>query len=321
MAEPIELLPHDNRLTTFPLGRPNTWAWYVDALDCMWTHKEIDMSTDASDYANLTPGEQRFVKYILAFFAPGDGLVNLNLAERFKRDVKILEVSYFYDFQIAMENIHATVYSMLLDTIIPSASEKAILFNAVESMPIIKKISQYIEDCKNSTASFAERLLRMACVEGILFQGCFCVIYWLQNRGLMRGLGQSNELIARDEALHTMFAMHLYTMIRKELKLSQHQVNDIFREAVDLAKEFIAEALPNGLAGMNASLMWAYIECQADNLLTLIDLLPLYGSTHNLQFMEQLNLNNRTSFFERRVSEYSRVDTADTAEFEVAGYF
>ncbi len=319
---PIALIPQDSRLTTFPLARPNTWAWYEDATNAYWTPKEVDMSNDAVDYERkLSPGEQRFVKYVLAFFAASDGIVNLNLVKRFKKDIKILEVGYFYDFQMAMENIHATMYSMLLDTIIPSGDEKKQLLNAIESMPIIKKMSQYMLACIASTASYAERLLRMVCVEGIFFQGCFVAIYWLQKKGCMKGLGQSNELIARDEALHTMFALHLYTMIKAELKLSKDEIYAIFREAVILSKEFIAEALPEGLAGMNAALMDKYIECQADNLVTLIDLPPIYGATHNLAFMEQLNLTNRTNFFERRVSEYSRTDTADNTEFEVAEYF
>jgi ribonucleotide reductase beta subunit family protein with ferritin-like domain len=306
----IKPIHGDDRLTTFPIARPAVFKWYEDATKCFWTTSEITTGTDALHYeTKLSSDERRFVKYILAFFAASDGIVNLNLAERFKKDINILEVSYFYDFQITMENIHAQTYSMLLNSIIPSQSECKNLLNAIETMPIIKKMSQYMFETIRSTARFAERLLRMACVEGILFTGCFCAIYWLQSDGRMPGFGHSNELIARDEALHTMFAMFLYTMLDE--KLPQEHVYQIICEAVNLAKEFIIEALPNGLPGMSAQLMIPYIECQADNLVTLIDLPVLYGSKHSFHFMEQINLANRTNFFERRVSEYAKVQCSD----------
>lgn len=313
---PIKLIPEDSRLTTFPIARPQIWAYYQDAYKCFWTVEEISISADIFHYdTKLNPGEKHFVKHVLAFFAASDGIVNLNLVERFKKDLKILEVGYFYDFQIMMENIHAHMYSILLDAIIPNKTEKEILLNAINTMPIIQKMSQYMFKCIDSEASFPERLLRMACVEGIFFTGCFCVIYWLANRGLMPALGHSNELIARDEALHTMFAMMLYTMCTN--KLPQDHVYSIFAEAVNLATEFIAEALPNGLIGMNASMMTDYIKCQADNLITLIDLPKLYGVVHDFGFMEQINLTNRTNFFERRVSEYSKTKNADSGDFTI----
>lgn len=316
--QPIALIPVDSRLTTFPIARPELFAWYEDASKCYWTVQEVSTSKDVSDYeTKLTAGEKHFVKHVLAFFAASDGIVNLNLAKRFKKDIKILEANYFYDFQIAMENVHAHTYSILLDAIIPSKAERVKLLNAIQTMPIITKMSQYMFQCIDSKAPFAERLLRMACVEGIFFTGCFCAIYWLQNRGLMPALGHSNELIARDEALHTMFAMFLYTMISPEYKLSREKVYEIFTEAVELAKEFIREALPTGLSEMNAELMIPYIECQADNLVTLIDLPPIYNSKHDFHFMEQQNLTNRTNFFERRVSEYAKAASADKGDFDV----
>lgn len=316
IESPIKLYPADSRLTTFPIFRPSLWSYYQDAYKCFWTPEEISVSTDVSHYeSKLTQGERHFVKYVLAFFAASDGIVNLNLARRFKKDVKILEAGYFYDYQIMMENIHAHTYSILLDAIIPSKIEKEYLLNAITTMPVIKKMSNYMFRCIDSDEPFAKRLLRMACVEGIFFTGCFCAIYWLQNRGLMPALGHSNELIARDEALHTMFAMFLYTLLDDRFKLTQDEIYAIIREAVELAKEFIREALPNGLSGMNADLMSAYIECQADNLVTLIDLPPIYGSKHDFGFMEQINLKNRTNFFERRVSEYSKVQNADDGKF------
>lgn len=306
----------DARLTTFPIARPQLFAWYQDAYKCFWTVEEISTSTDAIHYeTKLTPDERRFVKHVLAFFAASDGIVNLNLAQRFKNDVRMLEAGYFYDFQIMMENVHAHTYSILLDSIIPSKSEREQLFNAIKTMPIITKMSNYMFQCINSEAMFAERLLRMACVEGIFFTGCFCAIYWLQNRGLMPALGHSNELISRDEALHTMFSMFLYGMLKPEHRLDKARIYDIFREAVDLAKEFIAEALPVGLVEMNAQLLVHYIENQADNLITLIGFPALYGSKHEFHFMEQINLTNRTNFFERRVSEYSKAKTADTNDY------
>ncbi len=314
---PIKLIPEDARLTTFPLARPALYAWYQDAVNCFWSTNDLDLSGDAADYLKLSAGDQHFVKYILAFFAASDGIVNLNLAERFKKDIRILEAQYFYDFQVTMENIHATTYSMLLDTIIPSPEERYMLLHAMETIPIVQKISQYMFKCIESSASLAERLLRMACVEGILFTGCFCAIYWLQERGVMRGLGHSNELIARDEALHTLFAMFLYNMISPDQRLSREDLVAVIVEAVNLAKEFCNEALPHGLVGMNAGLMIPYIECQADNLVALIDQPKIYGSTHDLKFMEQLNLPNRTNFFERRVSEYSQAKKPDSSEFEL----
>ncbi len=308
---PFELFLEDSRLTTFPIHRPNLWAWYKDAQRCFWTVEEINVSNDVIHYATkLTKGEQRFVKHILAFFAASDGIVNLNLAKRFKDDVKILEAGYFYDFQIMMENIHAEMYSILLESIIPSKGERDELLNAAKTMPIIAEMSDYMFKCIASDGVFGDRLLRMACVEGIMFTGCFCAIYWLQNRGLMPALGHSNELIARDEALHTMFAMFLYNLQNE--KLSKDAVVEIVCEAVVLAKKFIIDALPNNLPSMNAQLMSEYIECQADNLVSLIGIKPIYGSKHGFHFMEQINLTNRTNFFERRVADYSKVSRADT---------
>lgn len=315
MSQPIALIPEDSRLTTFPIARPALWSYYQDATKCYWTVEEISPSLDIQHYeTRLTDGERRFIQHVLAFFAASDGIVNLNLAKRFKEDVSILEANYFYDFQIAMENVHANTYSLLLDAIIPDREDRDRLLNAAQTMPVIKKMSAYMFKCMESDAPFADRLLRMACVEGIFFTGCFCAIYWLQNRGLMPALGHSNELIARDEALHTMFALFMYTMIEHDQQLSVARVHAVMTEAVELAKEFIIDALPEGLSEMNAELMIPYIECQADNLMSLIDVPVLYGSKHDFHFMEQINLTNRTNFFERRVSEYAKAQ-ADTSDY------
>lgn len=303
----FKVVEEDSRLTTFPIVRKALWDYYEDASRSYWTPAELSVSTDKMHYETLlTPGEKRCIKHILAFFAASDGIVNLNILERFRKDVPFYEAKIFYDFQVMMENIHAHTYSLLLDEIVPSKEERESLLNAIKTMPIIEKMADYMFETINSEKAFPERLLRMACVEGIFFSGCFCVIYWLQNRQLMPALGHSNELISRDEGLHTAFALFLYTMIIPHFKLIDEKAHKIFKEAVDVAAEFIKEALPTELPEMNAELMLEYIKCQADNLLTLIGVKPLYNSKNPFRFMEQINLINRTNFFERRVSEYSK---------------
>lgn len=305
-------------MTTLPIARPGIWGWYTDATKCIWNIEEVSLSTDIQHYeTRLTSGEKRFVKHVLAFFAASDGIVNVNIVKRFRKDIDILEAKYFYDLQVMMENVHAHMYSVLLETIIPDKLERHSLLNAAETMPIIKKLSDYMHRCIASDAPYAERLLRMACVEGIFFTGCFCAIYWLQGRGLMPALGHSNELIARDEALHTMFAMFLYTMIEPGQQLAVKKIHDILHEAVNLATEFINEALPVGLLEMNAGLMIPYIQSQADNLLALIDMDPLYNAQHEFRFMEQQNLTNRTNFFERRASEYNKRHASNVSDFGI----
>ena len=241
----MEILPEDSRFTTFPITRPELFAFYELARDCFWTPNEICISDDITHFKLLNKDEQHFIKYILAFFAASDGLVNLNIASRFKSEINILEVTYFYNFQMAMEDIHAHVYSMLLDTIIQNKEERTLLLNAMNKIAVITEMSNFIFKCVDSKAILSERLLRMACVEGIFFTGCFLVIYWLQNRGLMPALGHSNELIARDEAMHTLFALKLYTLTID--KLSVTDIHSIITEAVNLAIAFIKEALPGNL--------------------------------------------------------------------------
>ncbi len=312
----FDYIEGDDRVTTFPIARPNLFEYYKDATRTYWTVEELALSTDVFDYAHrLSAGEQRFVKHILAFFAASDGLVNINLAERFKKDVNMYDANLFYNYQIMMEDVHAHTYSLLLDAIIPDKHERDELLSAFKTMPIITKMSQWMIDCTASDEPFPVRLLKMACVEGIFFTGCFCAIYWLQQRGLMPALGHSNELIARDEGLHTTFALLLYSMLK--IKLDEKEVYSIFKDAVDIAKEFTVDALPIGMPGMNADLMKAYIECCADNLLSLINIAPLYGSKHDFMFMEQINLTNRTNFFDRRVSEYSKPITHNVEKYTI----
>lgn len=323
---------NDKRLTTFPISpnRQKIWDMYVKAYRSFWVVEEISLTKDKTDWNNLNDAERKFLEYVLAFFAASDGIVNLNIVERFQKEIPILEVNYFYSFQVAIENIHAQMYSLLLETLIEDSSKRQKLLNAIETIPIVKKMSEFMFDCINSDAPFGERLLRMACVEGIFFTGCFCVIYWLQNRGLMPGLGHSNELIARDEALHTQFTLLLYNELTNGTLFTKNNPKDIinrktiekiFTNAVDLAKEFICEALPFNLPEMNSKLMCDYIECQADNLLQMINEKKIYNAQHKFHFMEQINLDNRTNFFDRRVSEYSKTNCADNDDFEIAEDF
>lgn len=315
LGPPFRLYPEDARVTTFPLFRPALFKYYEDATAAFWNVKEVPLSTDAADYKNkLSPEERHFLRHVLAFFASADGLVNVNLAKRFKEEVPLLEAGYFYDFQIAMENVHAHMYSLLITELIPSQEERDTLINAVKTVPVIAKIAKYITDTVESDAPFAERLLRMACIEGILFQGCFCLIGWMSEDGRMPGLAQSNELIARDEALHTMFALFLYTLLEADHKLSHQRIKEIVCELVGIAGEFIDAAIPKPMAGMNASLMVRYIESQADNVVYLIDCPVIYGSKHNFHFMDKYNMLNQTNFFERRTTEYSAKKTADAGD-------
>lgn len=317
----IQLYPEDSRLTTYPIFRKGLYQWYQDATKSYWTPSEIDLSTDRACYETLTPDEQHFIKYVLAFFAASDGLVNMNLAARFKADFPILEVQYFYDFQMAMENIHAEMYSLLLDTIISSREEKHMLLNSIETIPVIKKISQWILQTMESSERPGARLLRMVIIEGLLFSGCFCAIYWLQSRGLMAGLAASNELISKDETLHTMFALSLYDNLKPEEKLSSAEVHKIFRAGINLAEEFTAAAIPNNLIEINSQTMSNYLKCQADNLLTLLGVEVLYKAQNTLHYMQLLNLKNRTNFFERRVTEYNKPNTSDSTPFETVEDF
>jgi ribonucleotide reductase beta subunit family protein with ferritin-like domain len=277
-----------------------------------WSADEVDLSDDATHYAKLTSGERHFVDFILAFFSASDGFVTNNL-DRFLVDVPILEARYFFEQQKAMENIHAHMYSELIESIIPDAVHRRELFQAVTGMPIITKITNYIAATTKSEAGFAERLLRMACVEGILFTGCFCAIYHFQQRGIMRGLAQSNGFIARDEALHTLFAVYLYGLIEQHHALRVTQIHEIVREFVVLAQEFINEALPEPISGMNKKLLCDYIEAQADNLVDLMGVKKIYETTHQFTFMFQQNLSNRTNFFERKVTDYMKISGGTTS--------
>lgn len=301
--EPI-LLEDESRYVMFPLKHDDIWSMYKKQVDCFWRVEEVDLSKDYMDWKNLNEDEKYFVKHILAFFAASDGIVLENLGMRFMSEVQISEARAFYGFQIAMENIHSEMYSQLIDTYVKDKVEKNELFNAIENYPCIKKKAEWaIKWINDKRSSFATRLVAFACVEGIFFSGAFCSIYWLKKRGIMPGLTFSNELISRDEALHTEFAILLYNKLVK--KLSKKKIIEIIKEAVDIEKEFICEALPCRLISMNSDLMKQYIEFVADRLSMQLGCDKIYGINNPFDFMEMISVEGKTNFFEKRVGEYA----------------
>lgn len=308
MAEPL-LAENKQRFVLFPIKYANIWAMYKKAEASFWTAEEIDLSTDIQDWTNrLNDDERYYVKNVLAFFASSDGIVNENLATKFMKEVQIPEARCFYGFQIAIENIHSETYSLLIDTFIKSTNEKNRLFNAIETIPSVKKKADWALKWINGSDSFAERLVAFAAVEGIFFSGSFCSIFWLKKRGLMPGLSFSNELISRDEGLHCDFACLLYSLLR--YKLSQETVHTILRDAVACEHEFVEESLPVSLIGMNASLMKQYIEFVADRLCVGLGYEKIYNTINPFDWMELISLEGKTNFFEKRVGEYAKAGVA-----------
>ncbi len=300
--EPI-LEENKDRFVLFPIKHDDIWAFYKKAEASFWTAEEIDLSPDLIDWENkLTEDERYFVKHILAFFAASDGIVNENLAENFVAEVQYTEAKFFYGFQIAMENIHSETYSLLIDTYIKNTEDKRNLFNAIETMDCVKKKADWALRWIDE-GNFAERLVAFAAVEGIFFSGSFCSIFWLKKRGLMPGLAFSNELISRDEGLHCDFACLLYNNHLVN-KLSEDQVRSIILDAVEIEKEFILEALPVRLIGMNSELMSQYIEFVADRLLSELGCKKEYNSVNPFDFMDMISIQGKTNFFEKRVAEY-----------------
>ena len=302
-VEPI-LKETNDRFVIFPIKHKEIWAMYKQAEASFWTAEEIDLQQDMTDWENkLTKDERHFIKHVLAFFAASDGIVNENLAINFLNEVQYPEARCFYGFQIAIENIHAETYSLLIDTYIKDNKEKDFLFNAIETLPCVAKKAdwamRWIEN-----GSFAERLVAFAAVEGIFFSGSFCSIFWLKKRGLMPGLAFSNELISRDEGLHCDFACLLYSQLQE--KLSTEAVTGIITEAVEYEKEFVTDAIPVALIGMNAKVMCQYIEFVADRLLGELGCPKVYNATNPFDFMEMISLQGKTNFFEKRVSEYQK---------------
>ncbi len=319
IIEPL-LTEDDNRYVMFPIQDDMIWKMYKKQMDCFWRAEEIDLSKDLCDWEKLSEQEQFFIKMILAFFAASDGIVLENLGLRFLGDVQLAEARAFYGFQIAMENIHSETYSLLIDTYIKKKEEKMDLFNAMENYSCISKKAKWAQKWINDKrSSFATRLVAFACVEGIFFSGSFCSIFWLKKRGLMPGLTFSNELISRDEALHTEFAILLYNKLEK--KLMKKKINEIISEAVEIEKEFICESLPCKLIGMNSQLMTKYIEYVGDRLATQLGIDKIYNSSNPFDFMEMISLESKTNFFESRVSDYALADKSQKEDaFSSSGF-
>ena len=306
------LQENKNRFVLFPIEHHDIWDYYKKAQQVFWTAEEIDLAQDLTDWAKLNEGEQHFVKHVLAFFAASDGIVNENLAENFVAEVQYTEAKFFYGFQIMMENIHSETYSLLIDTYIKDKEEQNHLFNAIDTVPAVQKKAEWALKWIGSE-SFVERLVAFAAVEGIFFSGSFCSIFWLKKRGLMPGLSFSNELISRDEGLHTDFAVHLYKN-HIENKLSRERILEIIDSALVIEKEFITEALPVSLIGMNSELMKQYLEYVSDRLLMDLGVGKVYNTDNPFDFMANIALQNKTNFFEKRVADYVKSGVGEVQE-------
>lgn len=310
--EPI-LKKNNERFVLFPIEHNDIWQFYKKAEASFWTAEEIDLSQDLVDWnEKLNDDEQHFIKHILAFFAASDGIVNENLAENFLSEVQYTEAKFFYGFQVAIENIHSETYSLLIDTYIKDSKEKKYLFNAIDTIPCVKKKADWALRWIDE-GNYAERLIAFAAVEGIFFSGSFCSIFWLKKRGLMPGLSFSNELISRDEGLHCDFACLLYNNHLNN-KLSKETVTKIITDAVEIEKEFVTDAIPVKLIGMNAELMQQYIEFVADRLLGELGCSNVYNSTNPFDFMDMISIQGKTNFFEKRVAEYQKAGVLNSGE-------
>jgi len=309
--EPI-LQENPNRFVLFPIEHNDIWQMYKQAEASFWTAEEIDLGQDLKDWESMNDGERHFISHVLAFFAASDGIVNENLAENFVAEVQYTEAKFFYGFQIAVENIHSETYSLLIDTYIKDPKEKDKLFHAIDTMDCVQKKAhwalRWIEK-----AAFAERLVAFAAVEGIFFSGSFCSIFWLKKRGLMPGLSFSNELISRDEGLHCDFACLLYNNHLVN-KLPKERITEIITDAVEIEKEFVTDALPVDLIGMNAALMRQYIEFVADRLLDELGCPKVYKVKNPFDFMEMISLQGKTNFFEKRVGDYQKAGVKNSGD-------
>jgi ribonucleotide reductase beta subunit family protein with ferritin-like domain len=302
-AEPL-LSPNENRFVLRPIKYKDIWQHYKRHEGSFWTAEEIDMATDLKDWTKLNAGEQHFIKMVLAFFATSDGIVAENLAQRFMTEVQVPEARCFYGFQLAMENIHAETYTLLLETLVTDSDERDRLFRAAKEVASIGDKTRWAQRWIGSSSSFAERLLAFACFEGIFFSGSFCAIFWLKKRGLMPGLCFSNQLISRDEGLHCDFACLMYSKLQN--KLAENRVHEIVKEATRVEKEFIMESLPVKLLDMSADAMSQYIEFVSDRLLVALGYGKLFHSKNPFAWMEPISLAGRTNFFENRVGEYHK---------------
>ena len=289
------------KYTMFPITDMESWLMYKKQLDCFWRTEEVDLSKDMDHWNELSPDEQHFISMILAFFASSDGIVLENLALRFMADVQTSEARAFYGFQIAMENIHSEMYSLLIDKYV-EYDKRDIMFRAIENFPCIQKKADWAIEWIQSSTLYSTRLVAFACVEGIFFSGAFCSIYWLKKRGIMPGLTFSNELISRDESLHTDFAVLMY---KRQPPLSEEAIHHIIRDAVTIEKEFIVDSLPCKLIGMNSDMMSSYIEFVSDRLCLQLGVSKIYQTPNPFSWMESISLEGKTNFFEKRVSEYA----------------
>jgi len=301
--DPI-LTPSTSRFTTFPIRYPDLWALYKKAVSSFWTVEEIDLGSDLKDWDRLNDSERHFIKMVLSFFAASDGIVFENLDLNFTKEVQIPEARSFYAYQGFNESIHGETYSLMIDKLVKDPEEKAKLFKSIEYVPAVKKKAEWAMQWMNPGASFAQRLIAFACVEGIFFSGSFCAIFWLKKRGLMPGLSFSNELISRDEGLHQEFAVTLYHNL--QTKLDPKTIREIVGDAVFVEREFIIDALPCKLIGMDSVEMKQYIEFVADRLLAQLGVAPLFGSQNPFDWMETISLEGKTNFFEKRVGDYSK---------------
>ncbi|XP_076804055.1 ribonucleoside-diphosphate reductase subunit M2-like isoform X2 [Clavelina lepadiformis] len=314
-ATQVEPLLRENpqRFVIFPIQYHDIWQMYKKAEASFWTVEEVDLSKDLLHWNALKPDERTFVKHVLAFFAASDGIVNENLVERFAQEVQVTEARFFYGFQIAIENIHSEMYSLLINTYVRDRNEREYLFNAIETMPCVRKKADWaLRWINDKNASFAERVIAFASVEGIFFSGSFAAIFWLKKRGLMPGLTFSNELISRDEGLHCDFACLMFKHLVN--KPSEERVAEIVKDAVKIEQEFLTDALPVALIGMNNKLMKQYIEFVADRLLVELGCSKVFNSENPFDFMELISLEGKTNFFEKRVGEYQKAGVMAKAE-------
>ena len=312
IEEPL-LKKNPHRFVILPIQYDDIWQMYKKAEASFWTAEEVDLSKDLVHWENLKPEEKYFISHVLAFFAASDGIVNENLVERFMQEVQIPEARCFYGFQIAIENIHSEMYSLLIDTYIRDPAEKERLFNAIETVPAVKKKAEWaLNWIAADKASYAERIIAYASVEGIFFSGSFAAIFWLKKRGLMPGLTFSNELISRDEGLHTDFACLMFRHLVN--RPTEERIKEIICEAVQIETEFLTEALPVRLIGMNCHLMTVYIQYVADRLLTELECSKVFNVENPFDFMENISLDGKTNFFEKRVGEYQKAGVMNKAD-------
>ena len=308
------LVNTDKRFVLFPILHEDIWTMYKKHVASFWTTEEIDLTNDLRDWEKLSNDEQKYIKYVLAFFAASDGIIVENLAQKFCNEVQYPEARAFYSFQSAMEQIHSETYSLLIDTYIKSTEEKKFLFNAINNIPIVRKKADWALKWINNDNNFSERLIGFVIVEGLFFSASFCAIYWLKKRGLMPGLTFSNELISRDEGLHCNFGCLLYSKLNN--KLSSENIYNMIKEAIEIEKEFVSESLPVELIGMNSKLMIQYIEFIADRLLIQLGYEKLYNVLNPFEWMDMISLQGKTNFFEKRVGEYQKANIMNNKKNE-----